>query len=63
MIVRTLGRSEPDNGGSDGGGHDTKRNNGRAESQERCEMSTVDATLSPAAHEAGYDRDSDDQAN
>ena len=55
MIVRTLGRSHPDNGGSDASDHGTNRNNGRAESHKCREVPTVDGALSPAAYEASYD--------
>jgi len=61
MIVRTLGRPEPDNCGSDASDHGAKRNNGRAESYESREVPTVDGTLCPAAYEASYDGDSDHQ--
>jgi hypothetical protein len=63
MIVRTLGRSHPDNGGSDASDHGAKRNNGRAESHKRREVPTVEAALSPAAYEASYHGDSDQQRN
>jgi hypothetical protein len=61
MIVRTLGRFEPDNGGSDGSDYGAKRNNGCAESHKCREVPTVNGALSPAAYEASYHGDSDNQ--